>query len=73
MSKKSMLISRILAKSFLATIILIISVDGQAKSSLKSYSQVPEIIPEKSLANTSPKAQINKEEPNAVSINSGNK
>jgi HEAT repeat protein len=70
MSKKSMLISRILAKSFLATIILIISVDGQAKSSLKSYSQVPEIIPEKSLANTSPKAQINKEEPNAVSIKS---
>ncbi len=65
-----MLISRILAKSFLATIILVISVDGQAKSSLKSYSQVSEIIFEKSLANTSLKAQPNEKEPNTVSVKS---
>jgi hypothetical protein len=51
MNKKSMLISRILAKSFLATFILVVLIDGQAKSSLKSHSQVPEIISEKSLTN----------------------
>jgi HEAT repeat protein len=70
MNKKSMLISRILAKSFLATIILVISVNDQAKSSLKIYSQVSEIISEKSLTNTSPKAQLNKKEPNTVSSQS---